>query len=106
MTIERFEVPGLAQFSYMIEDGDEAAVIDPMRDIARYLDMAAAHGWKITQVVETHIHADYASGAKALAERTGVELAVSAHDAGERFRYTMPHRGLRNGDVCRQASCS
>jgi hydroxyacylglutathione hydrolase len=99
MTIERFEVPGLAQFSYMIEDSGAAVVIDPMRDITRYLDAAAAKGWKITHVVETHIHADYASGAKALAECTGAELAVSAHDAGERFQYMMPHRGLRDGDV-------
>jgi len=101
MTIERFEVPGLAQFSYVVEDGGEAVVIDPVRDIARYLDAAAAKGWKITHVLETHIHADYASGAKALAERTGAELAVSAHDAGERFQYKMPHRGLRDGDVVR-----
>jgi len=99
MTIQRFEVPGLAQFSYMVEDDGEAVVIDPMRDISRYLEAAAAKGWKITQVVETHIHADYASGAKALAERTGAELAVSAHDAGERFQYSMPHRGLHDGDV-------
>jgi hydroxyacylglutathione hydrolase len=99
MTMERFEVPGLAQFSYMVGDNGEAAVIDPIRDISRYLDAAAAKGVKITHVLETHIHADYASGAKALAERTGAELAVSAHDAGERFQYTMPHRGLRDGDV-------
>jgi hydroxyacylglutathione hydrolase len=99
MRIERFEVPGLAQFSYMVEDAGEAVVIDPMRDITRYLDAAAAKGWKITHVLETHIHADYASGAKALAERTGAELAVSAHDAGERFQYKMPHHGLRDSDV-------
>jgi len=99
MTIERFEVPGLAQFSYMVEDSGEAIVIDPMRDITRYLDAAAAKDWKITRVVETHIHADYASGAKALAERTGAELAVSAHDDGERFQYSMPHRCLRDSDV-------
>src|SRR5471032_1862792 len=99
MVIERFEVPGLAQFSYMVEDSGEAVVIDPIRDIARYLHAAAAKGWKITQVIETHIHADCASGAKALAERNGAELAVSAHDEGERFQYSMPHRGLRDGDV-------
>jgi hydroxyacylglutathione hydrolase len=98
MTIERFEVAGLAQFSYMVEDSGEAVVIDPIRDITRYVDFASARGWKITHVVETHIHADYASGAKALAECSGAELAVSAHDAGERFQYTMPHRGLRDGD--------
>jgi len=99
MTIQQFEVTGLAQFSYMVEDSGKAVVIDPMRDISRYLEAAAAKGVKITHVVETHIHADYASGAKALAEHTGAELAVSAHDAGERFQYTMPHRSLRNGDA-------
>jgi hydroxyacylglutathione hydrolase len=104
MTIERFEVPGLAQYSYMIEDAGEALVIDPMRDIMRYLGTAAANGCKITHVLETHIHADYASGAKALAERTGAELAISAHDASERFQYTMPHRGLHDGNVVQVGS--
>jgi hydroxyacylglutathione hydrolase len=99
MTIQRFEVPGLAQFSYIVEDSGEAIVIDPIRDITRYMDAAASSGWKIMHVVETHIHADYASGAKALAESTGAELAVSAHDKGERFQYSMPHRGLRDGDL-------
>lgn len=47
MKIERFEVPGLAQYSYVISDGGVAAVIDPSRDIDRYTDYAATQGLSI-----------------------------------------------------------
>ncbi len=60
MKIERFEVPGLAQYSYVISDGGVAAVIDPIRDIDRYMDYAATQGLPIRYVLETHIHADFA----------------------------------------------
>src|SRR4030081_3742801 len=98
MKIERFEVPGLAQYSYVVSDNGEAAVIDAIRDVDRYMDYAASQGLKITTLVETHIHADFASGSIALAEATGAELALSAYDKGEHYRYAMPHRALQNGD--------
>jgi hydroxyacylglutathione hydrolase len=97
--IERFEVPGLAQYSYVISDNGVAAVIDPIRDIDRYTDYAATQGLPIRYVLETHIHADFASGSVALAEATGAELALSGHDGGEHYRYGMQHRDLRDGDV-------
>jgi hydroxyacylglutathione hydrolase len=98
MNIQQFEVPGLAQYSYIVSSGKLAIVIDPMRDIDRYTTYAAQQGLTITHVTETHIHADFASGASALAEATGAELALSACDAGELYRYSMPHRSLRDGD--------
>jgi hydroxyacylglutathione hydrolase len=98
MKIERFEVPGLAQSSYVVSDAESAIVIDPIRDIDRYLDYAAGGGVRITHIVETHIHADFAAGSVALAEATGAELALSAYDAGEHYRYAMPHRSLATGD--------
>lgn len=98
MKIERFEVPGLAQYSYIVSSGGRAAVIDPIRDIETYLQYAAAHALKITHVLETHIHADFASGAAVLAESAGAELALSAYDAGEQYQCSMPHRRLRDGD--------
>jgi hydroxyacylglutathione hydrolase len=98
MKIERFEAAGLAQYSYVVSDRGEAAVIDPMRDVERYVEYAAANGLRVTAVLETHIHADYASGALALADRTGAELCLSGYDAGERFAYEMPHRAMRDGD--------
>jgi len=99
MKIERFEVPGLAQFSYIVSDAGSAIVVDPIRDIDRYLDYAAGAGVRITHIVETHIHADFASGSIALAEATGAELAFSAYDANEHYRYAMPHRALATGDA-------
>lgn len=98
MKIERFEIPGLAQYSYVISDEGKAAVIDPIRDVDRYLKYATQLGLRITQILETHIHADFAAGSVALAEATGAEVALSAYDEGERFRYAMPHRAMKDGD--------
>jgi hydroxyacylglutathione hydrolase len=98
MKIRQFEVPGLAQYSYVVSSNGEAVVIDPMRDVERYLGYAARHRLRIALVTETHIHADFASGARALAEAAGAELALSAYDDGERYRYGMPHRRLREGE--------
>ena len=99
MKVERFEVPGLSQYSYIVSSQGKAAVVDPIRDIDIYLAYAAAQGLQIESILETHIHADYASGATALAAATGAELALSAYDEGEMYQYRMPHRQLRNGDV-------
>ncbi len=98
MKIERFEIPGLAQYSYVISDGGKAAVIDPIRDVDRYLSYASKLGLKITHILETHIHADFAAGSVALGEATGAELALSAYDEGERFQYLMAHRAMKDGD--------
>jgi hydroxyacylglutathione hydrolase len=98
MRIERFEVPGLAHYSYLIVSAGCAAVIDPRRDIDVYLDYAAARDLKITHVLETHIHADYASGARELVEDTGAEAWLSGHDEGEDFQYRFPHRDFRDGE--------
>lgn len=74
---------GLAQISYMVGDSKTAvaAVIDPRRDIDIYLTMARERGLQITYVIETHIHADFASGAQALASRTGAQLIGGRSDA-------------------------
>ncbi len=100
MKIKQFEVPGLAQYSYVVSSDGEAIVIDPMRDFDRYTDYAREQGIVIRYVTETHIHADFASGALALAEATGAELALSSYDE-EPYRYSMQHRALKNGDVLR-----
>ncbi len=98
MKIKRFEIPGLAQYSYVVSDNGNAVVIDPIRDVDRYLAYAAQSELKITHILETHIHADFAADSIALAEATGAELAFSSYQQGERFQYTMPHRALKNGD--------
>ncbi len=100
MKIKQFEVAGLAQYSYVLSSEGEAIVIDPMRDFDRYTEYAQEQGLTIKFVTETHIHADFASGALALAEASGAELALSSYDQ-EPYRYSMEHQALRDGDVLR-----
>lgn len=99
MTINRFEVQGLAQYSYIISSQGRSVVVDPSRDTDRYLRFLEEHGLTLSSIVETHIHADFASGARALAQKTGAELALSGYDEGEHYQYGMPHRSLRSGDT-------
>ena len=66
----------LAHASYLIGSDGEAAVIDPRRDVAEYLEEARAHGLAIKYVIETHLHADFVSGHPELAARTGAEIVV------------------------------
>ncbi|MFQ3610706.1 MAG: MBL fold metallo-hydrolase [Fimbriimonadales bacterium] len=82
---------GLAQASYLIAcpGSGEAMVIDPRRDIDVYLQEAQKHDLRIVAVGETHIHADYLSGARELAHATGATLYLS-DEGGEEWSY----RGL------------
>lgn len=98
MIFERFSVPGLSQYSYIVGEGDTVAVIDPKRDIDTYLDYADSRGLRIRYVLETHIHADFASGARALAAASGADLCLSGHDEGEAHSYAFAHEELRDGD--------
>jgi hydroxyacylglutathione hydrolase len=79
MFFKRFYEPQLAQASYLIgcQRTGESVVVDPNRDIQTYVDAAAAEGLRITHVTETHIHADFVSGARELARRTGAQLLLS-----------------------------
>jgi hydroxyacylglutathione hydrolase len=94
----------LAQYSYLIgcQATGEALVVDPMRDVDLYYQIAAAEGLKLVAAAETHIHADFLSGAREFAER-GVTVFVSAEGGADwqsnwltGSAYT--HRLLHNGD--------
>ena len=76
LVFEPVYTDGLAQISYLVGDSKAAvaAVIDPRRDIDIYLQMAKARGLRIAYAIETHIHADFVSGAQALAKRTGAQI--------------------------------
>src|ERR1700730_17428044 len=70
---------GLAQASYVVgcPESGEALVVDPRRDIQTYLDLATREELRIVAVTETHIHADYLSGARELTAATGATLYIS-----------------------------
>jgi hydroxyacylglutathione hydrolase len=80
MLLKYFYDHELAQASYMVgsQESGEALVIDPARHIEPYLRAARQEGLRITQVTETHIHADFVSGSRELAARTGARLYLSA----------------------------
>lgn len=78
----------LAQAAYIIgcQRTGEAVVVDPERDVDRYIALARANGLRITAVTETHIHADFLSGSREMAERTGARLYLS-DEGGPDWRY-------------------
>jgi len=82
--------------SYLLGCGGKgaAAVVDPLGDIAPYVDAAQGTGMRILYVIDTHIHADHASSGRRLAEAAGAEYVLFAEaDA------TVPFRGVRDHDV-------
>ena len=80
MILKRFYDDSLAQASYLIacETSREAIVVDPGLEVEQYERAAAAERLRITHVADTHIHADYVSGARTLAEKVGATLHLSA----------------------------
>ncbi len=93
MYFEQFYLGCLAQASYMIGSEGEAAVVDPRRDVDVYLEAAKARGLRIRHVIETHLHADFVSGHRELAERSGATIYFGAK-AGAKFA----HVAVRDGD--------
>ena len=103
MLLKRFYDDGLAQASYLVasERTGEAVVIDPVRDLEPYLAAAADEELRITHVTETHIHADFLSGARDLVRHTGARLLLSAEGGADwQYRFAADERAelLRDGD--------
>ncbi|HEX5972938.1 MAG TPA: rhodanese-like domain-containing protein [Gemmatimonadaceae bacterium] len=103
MYFQRFFDTPLAQASYLIgcQRTGEAVVIDPNRDIGQYLAAAEAQELRITHVSETHIHADFVSGARELARHAGARLLLSDEgDADWKYAYAAEDgaRLLKDGD--------
>jgi len=84
MQFKQFYLGCLAHASYYIGSGDEAAIIDPQRDVQQYLDEAQANGQKIKYVIETHSHADFVSGHLELAGKTGAQI-IYGQQAATKF---------------------
>jgi hydroxyacylglutathione hydrolase len=102
--VKRFFDQKLAQTSYLIGCGRKgvAIVVDPNRDIAKYVEMAAAEKVRIAHVTETHIHADFLSGARDLARATGAQLHLSDEgDAAWKYAYAASDGAhlVRDGDT-------
>ncbi len=95
LVLDQISADGLAQLSYLVGDDAAAiaAVIDPRRDVGVYLEMARRRGLRIAHIVETHIHADFVSGAHELRARTGAPIHGGVSDA-----YMFPLEPLRESD--------
>lgn len=98
LMLEVFEAGGIAHYSYFIGDtlNGTAVIIDPKRDIDDYLALAEKHRLKITHVLETHIHADFVSGSREIADRVGATICASI-EGGAKYGFAI--RPLRDGDV-------
>ena len=96
MYFEQFYLGCLAHASYMLGSQGEAVVVDPQRDVDLYVKAAEEHGLAIRHIFETHLHADFVSGHKELAARTGAKIYFGSH-AG----VTFPHVDVRDGfELC------
>jgi hydroxyacylglutathione hydrolase len=92
MYFEQFYLTCLSHASYMIGSEGEAAVVDPQRDVDIYLKAADEQNLKIRHIFETHLHADFVSGHKELAARTGAKIYIGAQANAE-----FPHVPLSDG---------
>lgn len=77
MYLKRYFIEGLAHASYLFGSDGEAAIVDPKRDVDDYLADAGREGLKIVAILNSHPHADFASGFVELAQRTGAKIYVS-----------------------------
>jgi len=85
MYFEQFYLGCLAHASYVLASDGEAVVVDPQRDVELYLKAAAEQGVTIRHILETHLHADFVSGHKELASRTGAKIYM-----GRKLRRSFP----------------
>ncbi len=92
MYFEQFYLGCLAHASYMLASDGEAVVVDPQRDVEIYLEAAHQQGISIRHIFETHLHADFVSGHKELASRTGATIYMG-DAAGAMF----PHVAVKDG---------
>jgi glyoxylase-like metal-dependent hydrolase (beta-lactamase superfamily II)/rhodanese-related sulfurtransferase len=96
MYFQQFYLTCLSHASYMTGSEGVACVVDPQRDVELYLKEALAQGLRIEHIIETHLHADFVSGHRELAERTGARIYLGAR-AGAQF----PHVAVHDGDEIR-----
>ena len=100
MEVQQIYTGCLAQGAYYIESNGEAAIVDPLREVQPYIDLAQSRGATIKYVLETHFHADFVSGHLTLSEKTGAPI-VFGPNAHTDFTAHMAKDGERLplGDV-------
>ncbi len=105
MKLERIETPGISHYAYLLaDDGGDAFLIDPRRDIDEYLRVAQAMGVRIRYVVETHRQEDFVMGSSHLAAVTGARIVNGTHDLfGHGDLRLSDGDTVRLGKVCLQA---
>ena len=91
MFFERIKTPGIAQVAYILAADGDALVVDPCRDVQRYLTILQNSSLRLRYVVQTHRHEDFEMGGAALRQLTGAEIVAGKHDI---FR----HADVRLGD--------
>jgi hydroxyacylglutathione hydrolase len=104
MQFRCFYLDPLAQASYLIADGDEAAVVDPRRDVDEYVAFARKNDLRIRYAIATHVHADFVAGLAELRAATGAEIVMGERFDGELSCRRLPDGGsLQVGDVAIRA---
>ena len=98
MILERFQVPGLAQYSFVVGDSGSIAVIDPKRDVDTYIEYAKSRGLQIVYVLETRIHPASTSVAKDLAAQTGATLCINRYAISKDDLAGVTYRTIFKGD--------
>jgi glyoxylase-like metal-dependent hydrolase (beta-lactamase superfamily II)/rhodanese-related sulfurtransferase len=100
MKVEQLYTGCLAQGAYYIESNGEVAIIDPMREVSEYIDLAESRNAKIIYIFETHFHADFVSGHVTLSERTGAPI-IFGPNASTSFDSTIAidNQEFKLGDV-------
>ncbi|NNE97914.1 MAG: MBL fold metallo-hydrolase, partial [Pyrinomonadaceae bacterium] len=93
MKFKQFYLGCLAHASYYLGSENEAAIIDPQRDVDQYIEEAKTNGQEIKYIIETHSHADFVSGHLELAEKTGAKIIY-----GERANTAFPTHKVKDGD--------
>lgn len=101
MYVEQLYTKCLSEAAYFIYDAEEAAVVDPLRDVEVYIQMAKDKNVQIKYIFETHFHADFVSGHLELARKTGATI-VYGPDTEADFNF---HKA-KDGEVFTLGNCS
>lgn len=99
LQVLQIQRPGRGCLSYLVATADRALVVDPAPDAAFYVDLAARIGVRVTDVVDTHLHADHLSGARELARTTGATLRLPTGAVTRGITYGDAIVPLADGDV-------